>query len=218
MKVSQFILLPALVMTLSLLLLPQLVDAHVVVRPNKVGVANRETFMVSVPTEKEVPTTQVTLQIPAGLQSARPHVKQGWDIEIVRGDESNPDAITEITWSGGSIPADQMDVFLFNAQAPLEEGELVWKAYQTYADGEVVAWDASPEMIDEEMQHSPDGSEESTLNPYSTTSVVDDLSVDDGHGASAEDGHQEETSSSQTILWVGVLGALALAGYSIIKK
>ncbi len=207
MKFKKILVIPIALLSASVFFTHH-VDAHVVVRPKTVGVASRETFVINVPTEKDVPTTQVSLQIPAGLQSVRPHVAEGWDIEIVRDDAS--DTITEIIWSNGSIPADQMDVLMFNAQAPLEEGELVWKAYQTYADGEVVAWDASPAMLDEYEQHNGEEAGDDAPNPYSSTEVVDDVSDDTDQGIADEEG-------SQSLLWVGVVAALALSGYTLAK-
>lgn len=132
------------------------VSAHVTVKPKQVGVGERTDFVVSVPTEEDNPTVAVRLIVPEGVTSVRPNVKPGWTIQLKRNASEN---VTEITWSGGSIPAEQRDEFIFSAQVPTQESTLNWKAYQTYQTGDVVAWD----------------NDHAAPKPYSQTSVVNDL-------------------------------------------
>lgn len=156
--------------------------AHVVVRPNEVGVGARTNFLVSVPTEEDVPTTQIRLVVPKELQSVRPNVKPGWTIELVKTDEGEEARVSEIIWSGGSIPAEQRDEFVFSAQAPAEETSLTWKAYQTYADGTLVSWDKDPKAVEEYIKNNPpkEGEHnENTPNPFSVTKVTNDLAASD---------------------------------------
>ncbi|HSI20288.1 MAG TPA: YcnI family protein [Verrucomicrobiae bacterium] len=145
------------------------VSAHVVVRPAEVAPAAFQTFTMGVPNEKAVPTTFVRLVVPSGLKHVSPTVKPGWAIEVKKEGEGESAAITEISWSGGSIPAGQRDDFTFSAQAPVAEGELQWKAYQTYEGGEVVAWDQAP----------TGGHGDSEVKPYSATAVVETASSPD---------------------------------------
>jgi uncharacterized protein YcnI len=137
-------------------------SAHVVVRPKEVGVAAFQTFTVGVPNEKDIPTVAVRLIIPEGLKHVSPNVKPGWTIDVKKEGEGEQVVVTEISWTGGSIPQEMRDAFDFSAQAPAEKTEIAWKAYQTYSDGTVVAWDQEP-------------SEAEGSTPYSTTTVVDDL-------------------------------------------
>lgn len=134
-------------------------SAHVSVKPTEVGVASYQTFTVDVPVEKNIPTVSVKILLPEGLESVTPYVKNGWKISATG---------TEIVWSGGAIPAGQRDDFQFSAKTPAKEGHLIWKAYQTYSDGTIVAWDNAPQGGHDDM-----GDE--ALNPYSETHVVDDL-------------------------------------------
>lgn len=154
------------------------VSAHVTVKPGEVGIGERTNFVVSVPTEESVPTTQLRLLIPEGIRSVRPNVKSGWTIEIKRSGEGEDTRVTELIWSGGRIPADQRDEFVFSAQAPTAETTLSWKAYQTYANGHVVAWDASPEVVEKYAKENPTEGEDdhSAPKPYSETQVINDLS------------------------------------------
>jgi uncharacterized protein YcnI len=148
--------------------------AHVVVKPNTVAAAAFQTFTTSVPNEKDNPTIGLRLIIPTGLKSISPNVKPGWTISV----KKEGDVVTEIEWTEGSIPAGQRDDFLFSAQAPAEETTLVWKAFQTYEDGEVVAWDhdAKESTHDEKME------DDKPHTPASKTEVVEgDLNEKSDH-------------------------------------
>jgi uncharacterized protein YcnI len=139
--------------------------AHVVVVPKTVNVGAFQTFTVGVPNEKEIPTTGVKLIIPEGLMHVTPTVKAGWTITMKEsGDEGK---VVEIDWIGGSIPEGQRDDFSFSAQAPANETTLIWKAYQTYQNGEVVAWD----------QDSSSNNHDGEVNPYSTTVITNDAAI-----------------------------------------
>ncbi len=142
--------------------------AHVTVRPNEVGVGQFITFTMGVPPEKKVPTTEIRLVIPDGLESIRPLVKPGWKIEMKKESDKEDARITEILWTGGAIPSDQKDEFSFSAKAPAKATTLQWKAYQTYSDGTIVAWDQPPAESETEAKDENKG-------PYSQTKIIDDL-------------------------------------------
>jgi uncharacterized protein YcnI len=144
------------------------VSAHVTVKPNQVGVGVFQSFSVGVPVEKDVPTVGVRLVIPEGLEYVTPNVKPGWKITVTKDGTGEDAKVTEINWTGGSIPAGQRDDFVFSAKAPIAATNVSWKAYQTYRDGTVVSWDQDPTLPMTE-----------TAGPYSTTAVVDDLAADE---------------------------------------
>src|SRR5204863_7267735 len=58
--------------------------AHVVVKPDQVGIGAFQEFSMSVPSEKDNPTVAIKLLIPDGLQMVTPNVKAGWTINIVK--------------------------------------------------------------------------------------------------------------------------------------
>jgi uncharacterized protein YcnI len=138
--------------------------AHATVKPKETTVATSQVFTLSIPTEKDIPTISINIQIPSELESVRPHVKAGWHIDTKKENEK----ITEITWSQGSIPMDQKDEFLFSAKTPAKQTDLIWKVYQIYQDGTVQAWDQTPNT----EAHNDD---DSLSGPYAITNVVDDL-------------------------------------------
>lgn len=169
------------VLTVSLSLGVKTISAHVGVKPNQVGVAAFQTFTVGVPVEKDMATVAVRLVIPEGVEHVSPNVKPGWTVTtkqsdvpegISDGDEHGEGPVTEILWTGGVIPKGQRDDFLFSAKVPGEETTLKWKAYQTYADGSVIAWDLDKSQQPKDSEGKDDYSKS---GPYSETKIVNDL-------------------------------------------
>jgi uncharacterized protein YcnI len=186
-------------------------SAHVVVNPKEVGVGKRLNFVVSVPTEENVPTISVRLLIPEGMASVRPNVKPSWNIQLKKEGTGEDAKVVEIIWSGGKIPAEQRDEFVFSAQAPAAATTLVWKAYQTYANGTIVAWDADPKTIPAgEHNHSE-------LKPWSETKVINDLVT--SPSPSPEAAESSDSGSWQSILALVLsVAALAVAFQSRTRK
>jgi uncharacterized protein YcnI len=151
------LLLASTVITISL---GSIASAHVTVKPAEVVTAGFQTFTVSVPNEKDIPTTSVKLVIPEGLAHISPTQKSGWKIAVDKTDAT----VKSITWQGGTINVDMRDEFTFSAQVPDKATELQWKAYQTYSDGTVVSWD----------QATDGGHDDTNKNsgPFSVTKVV----------------------------------------------
>lgn len=175
---------------------PMQSSAHVTVMPSEVGVAKFQTFTVSVPVEKEVGTTQIKLLIPSGLKHVTPNVKSGWEVSR-KVDEQNG-AVTELSWQG-YIPAGYREEFNFSAQVPTQEGELQWKAYQTYEDGSIVEWVFDPDTSEGEK------------TPYSVTQVIDDLET------SQKTQHPHPVSPPRHLPLVLSFGALILSVVALMK-
>jgi LPXTG-motif cell wall-anchored protein len=115
--------------------------AHVTVSPEEVKAGDYETLTVSVPTEKEVPTTEIQVEVPEGFLLSGVQPVSGWDHSF----EEDGGIVTAVTFSGGEIRPREFQQFLVQAQAPEEPGEYPWKAIQTYEDGSVVEWTGPPE-------------------------------------------------------------------------
>ena len=115
--------------------------AHVVVSPEEVRAGDYETLTVSVPTEKEIPTTEIRIEVPEGFLLSGVQPVPGWEY----GFEEDGGVVKAVTFSGGEIRPREFQQFLVQAQAPEEPGEYPWKAIQTYEDGSVVEWVGAPE-------------------------------------------------------------------------
>lgn len=118
--------------------------AHVEVSPGEVSGGGSVAFTVSVPTELDIPTAEVRVEIPAGFEVESVDEAPGWRV----GEEEEAGRIAAITWSGGEIPVEGSEEFAFQATAPEEAGEFPFRATQTYEDGTVVEW-AGPEDSNE---------------------------------------------------------------------
>lgn len=66
-------------------------------------------------------------------------VKSGWTRDVERGQDGK---VAAITWSGGSVPHFEFEEFGIVLKTPSEPCKLVWRAYQTYADGETTVFAA----------------------------------------------------------------------------
>lgn len=81
------------------------------------------------------PTVRLRVQIPAGIVEAKPMPKPGWQLTTVKGPLDKPivteghtitEGVTEVSWSGGSLPDDQYDEFVIRVTLPAKPGETVW--------------------------------------------------------------------------------------------
>jgi len=129
--------------------------AHVTVNPNEAPADSFFRFAIRVPTERPVPTKEITLQLPEGLFFVSFQPKPGWKrtTKIVKLDEpvelfGEPvtERVASVTWTGGTIGPGEFDEFGMSAKLPNSPGkELVFPALQTYANGEVVRWIGPPD-------------------------------------------------------------------------
>src|ERR687897_103325 len=115
--------------------------AHVVVSPEVVTAGDYETLTVSVPTEKEIPTTKIRVVVPEGFLLSGVQPVPGWEHTF----EEDGGVVRAVTFSGGEIHPREFQQFLLQAQAPDKPGEYPWKAFQTYNDGSVVEWTGPPD-------------------------------------------------------------------------
>lgn len=176
---------------------PGLAFAHVVVTPNQALTGAYETFTTSVPNEKDSAVTGIRLLIPDSIDSVTPTVKPGWEIRT----KKSGDKITEISWTGGTIAPELRDVFTFSAHMPADAGDIDWRAYQTYADGSVVAWDQTPS---EGAHHE----EDENKGPYSVTTVSSEV---------RETSESGENASNVVILYSISLAALVVGVAAFVR-
>ncbi len=115
-------------------------SAHVVVYPQEATQGSYEKFTVRVPTEKDIPTTKVKIEIPKDVEISRFEPMEGWKYEIQK-DSSG--LITSVTWTATDAGLSPTEFGEFNMQGKIGNNakKIVWKAYQTYKDGSTVAWE-----------------------------------------------------------------------------
>jgi uncharacterized protein YcnI len=172
--------------------------AHVTVAPEEVPAGEFETLTVSVPTEKEIPTTEIRVEIPEGFTVFGVQPVPGWAHSF----EDEGGVISNVTWSGGDLGPQEFQQFLLSAQAPEETGEYPWRAFQTYEDGSVVEWTGSPD----------------SESPASVVEVASASGAEDHGHSGGEEGSHHETASASALpdsggtspTFYGVVGTVAL--------
>src|SRR5690606_34012959 len=104
------------------------------------------------------PTTEIRMQIPSGLQSVRPEVVAGWDVEVVIGEleepyESHGETVTEgpveIVWSGGNLPDEHFQEFGLSMKLPDAPGETFYFPFVQICEEGESAWIEIPDTVEE---------------------------------------------------------------------
>lgn len=215
---------------LALVSLTQVAQAHVTVQPNEAPAGAFFRFVIRVPNERDVPTTKIRVEFPENLIFTSFQPKEGWkrSIEMKKLDEpieafgsQIDEVVGSVTFSGGSIGVGEFDEFGFSVRVPEEEGELEFKAFQTYEGGEVVEWTgpadgespAARVAVYDLTSLAEEGQGELGLL-HDTAQQVQELAAggDMDHDAAADDEEDEDDSNLGVILGgLGVaLGAAAL--------
>ena len=93
--------------------------------------------MVRVPNEKNTATTRVEIHFPAEVRISSFLDVPGWNLQVLT---DSAGKITGAVWTG-TLPPKRFVEFPFIGVNPKSgTTRLVWPAFQTYADGEVVQW------------------------------------------------------------------------------
>lgn len=218
---------------------PLAASAHVTVNPNTATPGSYATVNFRVPTESETASTvkvEVTLPTDTPFTAVLVQPVPGWTATVEKGALPAPvevdgntitDAPLKIVWQadpGVGIGQDQFQMFSAVLGPVPDAGHVVLPAVQTYSDGEVVNWSATPDEV----------AADDTLEPAPVL-YINDTPPTTGHGAShgtataapAADDHDMTAASSTDgsagaalglsiaalVIAVGgaVLGALAFA-------
>ena len=151
----------ALLAATATLALPTFVFAHAVVYPRESAPGAYEKYVLRVPNEKSVTTTRVELRFPSEVRVVSFGDVPGWTLAV---EADSAKRVVAAVWTGTLAPQRFIEL-PFVAVNPRVDARLVWPAYQTYADGERVAWTgpadaktpASTTMIRARTDHSPGG-------------------------------------------------------------
>ncbi len=143
--------------------------------PEKAPADSFTRFALRVPTEEEVPTVKVSVQLPEGLDEVTFQPKPGW---------KRTQSGRVVTWSGGEIGVGEFDEFGLSVHLPNTPGEtLIFPATQTYANGKVVHWIGAL-TADEPAPHVTLEAAESAA-PATTTTAASETTDDNDDGTDA---------------------------------
>ena len=97
---------------------PAAAQAHALVKPSASRPADSQLYTLTVPNERDVPTVEVALKIPAGIDSVVVESTPGWKTQI----ERTNDRVDVVRFTGSLAP-DFFATFRFIARNPVEEGD-----------------------------------------------------------------------------------------------
>jgi periplasmic copper chaperone A len=204
-------------------------SAHVTVSPTSLPQGSTAELTFKVPNEEsKANTVEIQLQIPTQYPIAQVLAKPvpGWTITehtvtlakpLTTDDGTFTSAVDEIDWTGGSIPPGQYQDFQISVDPlPTDTTQLVFKAVQTYSDGDVVRWIDLSTSSDSDPEHpapvltltSASASSTATAAPTSTTAT-----------ASASSGNSSSNALGIAGLVLGAIGAACgVAALLVVRK
>jgi uncharacterized protein len=207
----------------GILSLPITAAAHVTVQAPDATQGGYTKLTFRAPTEKDVPTTKLEIALPEDnpIASVRVKSQPGWTYKLTKGAPAEPfevhgSAVTEvverITWTAtdDGIGPDEFAEFEVSAGPMPATDRLVFKALQTYADGEVVRWIEEQVPGGEEPQHPAP-----TLELVAATESEDSAPTAPAQAASTGGGTSNALLG--TALGVSLL-ALAAAALAIVQS
>ena len=112
--------------------------AHVTLERNQAPVGASFKAVLRVPHGcSGSPTTAIRVRIPEGVIDVKPMPKPGWTLNIVKGKYAKTyslfhaqvsEGVTEVDWSGGKLPDDYYDEFVFQSYltGDLEPGKILY--------------------------------------------------------------------------------------------
>jgi uncharacterized protein YcnI len=150
----------------SLVAAATVASAHVTVNPNTAqqGAYTKVSFRVP-NEEKDQSTTALEVDLPTDHPIASVSVKPmpGWTATATTSQLATPiktddgdvtQAVTKIVWTGGKIDPGQFQEFDVSlGPLPKDTDQLVFKALQTYSDGNIVRWIDVPQAGQAEPDH-----------------------------------------------------------------
>jgi uncharacterized protein YcnI len=111
--------------------------AHVTVWPRTAAPGAFERYVVRVPNEKNTPTTRVEIHFPAEVRISSFLDVPGWQLQVLT---DSAGKITGAVWTGLLPPKRFVEFPFIGVNPKTGTTRLVWPAFQTYADGQVVQW------------------------------------------------------------------------------
>lgn len=227
--------------------------AHVTVTPGQAAVGSYSvlTFTATHGCDGS-PTTEMSVQIPAGVTGVKAEPVAGWEVSyeigelpepVGEGDDAITEGVTVVTWSGGTLPDDQIQRYSMQVKLPDDgAGETLWfPVVQSCEEGEN-AWINIPEEgqdphdIDEpapgvtlvaadDGHHGADGEDamdDEAMEDGSDGAAAEEAAAPaDGEASAAADTSSDGDDGTDTLTWVAlVLGVLGLAagGFALVRS
>src|SRR5579864_1905832 len=120
----------------------QLASAHIRIAPTESTVGAREKYTMRVPNEKQVGSSKVEGEFPAGLDVYDFEFKPGWKIDFKKDDKGK---IIGATWTGRIEPYEFVEFGMLAINPKDGNPNMLWKFYQYYEDGFKEEFTAPPD-------------------------------------------------------------------------
>ena len=221
-------------LTLAGLAIAATASAHVTVSPTSLPQGSTAELTFKVPNEEsKANTVELQLQIPTAYPIAQVLAKPvpGWKITehtvtlakpLTTDDGTFTSAVDEIDWTGGSIPPGEYQDFQISVDPlPTDTTQLVFKAVQTYSNGDVVRWidlstssDSDPEHPAPVLTLTPVSAGSDAATPQATVTATPTVA-----SASASTSNSSSNALSIAGLVLGAIGAVSgVAALLFVRK
>ena len=205
--------------------------AHVTVNPREAAKGGFAKLSFRVPNERDDSnTTKLEVSFPQDHPIAAVSVRPmpGWTYNVTKSKLDQPiksddgdvtEAVTKITWTGGTIkPGEFQEFDVSLGPLPDDVDQLIFKTVQTYASGEVVRWIEEAQPGASEPEHPApvlkltDAQSSGAVATSTTTAPPAD--VQGGQVADAKAASRDDVDSAQRLAVIGlILGGIgAIAG------
>ncbi|HTJ67296.1 MAG TPA: YcnI family protein [Actinospica sp.] len=215
-------------LTLTGLALAATASAHVTVSPTSLPQGSTAELSFKVPNEEsKADTVELQLQIPTDHPIAQVLAKPvpGWTVTVhtvklakplTTDDGTFTTAVDEIDWTGGTILPDQYQDFQISVDPlPSDTTQLVFKAVQTYSNGDVVRWIDLSTAADSDPEHP---APVLTLTPASASSGTASAAPT-AQAAAASTSSSSSNALGVAGLVLGVIGAAcSVAALLFVRK
>lgn len=131
--------------------------AHISLEKNEAPAGSTYKAVLRVPHGCEgAATIKVTIRVPEGMISVKPMPHAGWTLSTAKGKYAKTydyygtplsEGVTEVTWSGGNLPDEYYDEFVFRGtfSADLPAGPVYFPVVQECEGGGIDRWIEIPE-------------------------------------------------------------------------
>jgi uncharacterized protein YcnI len=195
--------------------------AHVTVNPQEATQGGYAKVAFRVPNERDVATTKLEIALPEGqpVASVSTRPVAGWTVKVTKAKLAKPikredgevtEAVSRIEWTADNkdaqVQAGEFQEFEVSmGPLPSDSDQMIFKALQTYADGQIVRWIEEPSGSTEPEHPAP----VLKLAKAASDGHHGETSKADGAAKGDEQGH----SGSHGASWPGYAGlAAGLAG------
>lgn len=130
--------------------------AHITLEQKQAAAGSYYKAVLQVPHGcKGAATTAIRVRVPEGVISAKPQPKPGWALKISRTKLAKPvegghgrmlsERVSEIAWSGGSLPDEEFDEFRIVMRLPDQPGTAMYLPVVQECGATVQRWIEVPE-------------------------------------------------------------------------